>query len=62
MKDARQNKGSQKGAVQRPGLLFILATAMIVLVIILAFMALKQIRRQILKAIDLSFNPIRTPL
>jgi PAS domain S-box-containing protein len=47
MKATMSQNRSQKGAVQRPGLLFILTTAMILLVIILAFLALQQIRKQI---------------
>ncbi len=49
MEDAKPNKYSSLGAVQRPGLFIMLAAAMIVLVIGLALVTLQQIRMQIQK-------------
>ena len=46
MKDTDNNK-AQTGAVHRPGLFIILAGSMIVLVVILALLALQQVRKQI---------------
>jgi len=47
MKETDKRKKAQHGAVHRPGLFMVLAGSMIVLVIILAVIALQQVRKQI---------------